>query len=322
MPNSFERVLLIVNPTAQNGRAAQAAVFAAERLRGRLEADSVVVRETEYAKHAIELAREARGFDLVLALGGDGLAHEVINGLMQQPSDDRPVFGLIPVGSGNDYAASLGISGRVDKAVDQLLDAQIRMADVGCCNGEYYAETVSFGLDAAIAIDTMERRKRTGRTGTMLYFAAGIDQMLHHLDLHSFRMTLADGRSMSGKAYLLAVQNGQTYGGGFKVCPQSRLNDGILDICIAHPPLNALTATALFVRAKEGLHVGAKQIEFARTEALRIEFDGTVPAQIDGELLEGTSFDISVVPRALRVLAPADHSFASEAGSDYVRIPE
>jgi len=67
MPNSFERVLLIVNPTAQNGRAAQAAVFAAERLRGRLEADSVVVRETEYAKHAIELAREARGFDLVLS---------------------------------------------------------------------------------------------------------------------------------------------------------------------------------------------------------------------------------------------------------------
>lgn len=322
MPNSFERVLLIVNPTAQNGRAKQAAVAAADILRSRLGAEAVDLRETKCAKHAIEIAREAKGVDAVIALGGDGLVHEVINGLMQRDAADRPIFGLIPVGSGNDYAASLGVSSKVDKAIEQLFAAQVRMADIGCCNGEFYAETVSFGLDAAIAIDTMDRRKRTGRTGTMLYFAAGLDQMMSHLDLYPYRMTLSDGRSSSGEGYLLAVQNGQTYGGGFKVCPQSRLNDGMLDICVAHPPLNALTATALFVRAKEGFHTKAKQIEFFRTDCVRVEFDASVPAQIDGELLEGTSFDISVLPRALRVLAPAGHSFASEAGPDYVRIPE
>lgn len=322
MSNSFERVLLIVNPTAQNGRAAAAAEYALRRLRVFLGDEAVSMQETEYAKHAIDIAHASDGFDLVIALGGDGLVHEVINGLMRIDDGERPVFGLIPVGSGNDYAASLGISSKVEKAVEQILDAPVRRVDIGCCNGEFFVETVSFGLDAAIAIDTMERRKRTGRTGTMLYFAAGLDQVLHHLDCHSYRAKLANGKSVEGQGYLFAIQNGQTYGGGFKVCPDARLNDGALDICIAHPPLNALTATALFVLAKEGMHKDSKKIEFHKTSALHLEFDAAVPAQIDGEILEGVVFDISVQPAALRVLSPSHHCFEGEAGADYVRIPE
>lgn len=322
MSNRFEQVLLIVNPTAQNGRAGQAAEYAARQLRERLGEAAVSVHETEYAKHAIDIARACDDFDLVIALGGDGLVHEVVNGLMLREHRERPVFGLIPVGSGNDYAASLGVSSKVEKAIGQLLEAPVRLVDIGCCNGEFFAETVSFGLDAAIAIDTMERRKRTGRTGTMLYFAAGLDQMVHHLDLHSYRAKLASGKSVEGEGYLFAIQNGQTYGGGFKVCPDARLNDGVLDICIAHPPLNALTATGLFVLAKEGKHGGSRKIEFHKTSALHLEFEAAVPAQIDGEILEGTVFDISLQPGALRVLAPSHHCFEGEAGAEYVRIPE
>jgi len=320
MSNRFEQVLLIVNPTAQNGRAGQAAERAARRLRERLGDSAVSVHETEYSKHAVDIARACEGFDLVVALGGDGLVHEVVNGLMHRDEHKRPVFGLLPVGSGNDYAASLGVSVKVEKAIDQLFEAPVRLVDIGCCNGEYFAETVSFGLDAAIAIDTMERRKRTGRTGTMLYFAAGLDQMLHHLDLYSYRAQLASGKRVDGKGYLFAIQNGQTYGGGFKVCPDARLNDGMLDICIAHPPLNALTATGLFVLAKEGKHGGSKKIESHKASALHLEFEADVPAQIDGEILEGTVFDISLHPGALRVLAPSRHCFEGEAGADYVRI--
>lgn len=322
MSSSFERVLLIVNPTAQNGRAAAAAEYALRRLRALLGDEAVSVHETEYARHAIDVAQASDGFDLVIALGGDGLVHEVINGLMRRAKDERPVFGLIPVGSGNDYAASLGVSTKVEKAVDQLLGAPVRLVDIGCCNDEFFAETVSFGLDAAIAIDTMERRRRTGRTGTMLYFAAGLDQMLHHLDLYHYQARLASGKLIEGEGYLFAIQNGQSYGGGFKVCPEARLDDGLLDICIAHPPLTALTATALFVLAKEGKHKDSKKIEFHKTSSLHLEFESAVPAQIDGEILEGTAFDIGVQPAALRVLSPSYHCFEGEAGANYVRIPE
>lgn len=329
MPEQLGRVLLIVNPAAKNGRAGQAARAAAEFLRATLGEDAVEVRETQRPRHAIELARTAEGFGTLLALGGDGLIHEVANGLMRRPEQQRPLFGILPVGSGNDYAATLGMPESIHKAVAKLFFADARRADVGCCNGEYYVETVSFGLDAAIALDTMERRRRTGRTGTMLYFAAGVDQMLHHLTCRPYRMTLDDGRCLSGESYILAVQNGQTYGGGFKVCPQARIDDGALDICIAHPPMNPLKATGLFMLAKEGLHSGFKQIEFFRTKSLHLEFDEAPPAQVDGEILRGTSFNISVVPKALRVLAPSGHSFGDRVAGGlrkeeggYVRIGE
>ncbi len=322
MSNQLGRVLLIVNPTAQNGRAKEASETAAQVLRASLGEAAVEIRHTEGPRHATQIAADADGFGTVIALGGDGLIHEVVNGLMQRAFEDRPVFGIIPVGSGNDYAATLGVSTKVGKAVGQLLSADVKWVDLGCCNGEYFTETVSFGLDAAIAIDTMERRKRTGRTGTMLYFAAGVDQMSHHLDLHSYRMTLDDGRQVSGESYIFAVQNGQTYGGGFKVCPQARIDDGMLDICIVNPPLNTATALGLFVLAKEGLHKSFKQIEFHKTRTLHVEFDEQVPAQTDGEILLGTSFDISVEQRALRVLTPSGHSLSKIAEDGYVRVPE
>lgn len=322
METLLNSVLIIVNPTAQNGRAKSASVLAERLIRERLGKSSVEVCETEATRHAVDIAREAQGFDLVVALGGDGLIHEVVNGLMQRDASDRPVLGIIPVGSGNDYAASLGVSTKVEKAVMQLFESRVCTVDLGCCNGEYYTETVSFGLDAAIAIDTMERRKKTGRTGTMLYFAAGVEQMTRHLNLHPYRMTFDSGRQVNGGSYILAVQNGQTYGGGFKVCPQARIDDGMLDICVAHPPLNPASALALFVLAKEGKHKNSKQIEFFKTKSVRVELDESVPAQIDGEILEGSVFEITAVPRALRVVAPSFHSLANEAGEDYVRIPE
>ncbi len=72
------------------------------------------------------------------------------------------MLGVIPVGSGNDYAATLGMSGKVDRAVRQILDGEAGLVDVGCVNGSYFVETLSFGFDAAIALDTVERRKKTG----------------------------------------------------------------------------------------------------------------------------------------------------------------
>ena len=154
---------------------------------------------------------------------------------------------------GNDYARTLGISARsVDEAVRQLAGAHPRPFDVGRCNGRHFVETLSFGLDAAIALDTVERRRVTGKTGTALYLESGLDQLLHHRDAHRFAATLDAGqvgaavppadagqvgegpgfertpegaaaaqgaacakagtRTVDGPSYLFAVQIGPTYG--------------------------------------------------------------------------------------------------------------
>ena len=208
--------------------------------------------------------------------------------------DDRAAQGLTPVELRLDAAAAQIIDGT--PAGEQDFDT------------EYLDYILAVGvvdsLDAAIALDTMERRVRTGRTGTVLYMESGVDQLLHHLDLRRYRASFDGGETVEAESVTFAVQIGPYYGGGFKICPDARIDDGLLDVCVAHPPVGAARALYIFLRAKGGKHVRFKQIELRRCRTLHLEFDEAPPAQMDGELIEGTSFDIAVEPAALNVLVP------------------
>lgn len=297
-------VLLIANPAAQRGNGAQAARVARDLLCEWLGAERVTFAETAGPRHAIELSSHAsRGmYSTVFALGGDGVIHEVVNGLMQLPLAERPALGVIPVGSGNDYARTLGMSECVPDAVVQFLDARETPMDIGCCNGEYFAETLSFGLDAAIALDTVERRKRTGEQGTILYLKSGLNQLLHHLDTFRFEAVLDDGVAVTDSIHMFTVQIGQTYGGGFRICPDADPTDGLFDICYAQAPMSVPEATFKFLSAKDARHTKFKNIRFLRTAALELAFDRRPPCQIDGEPHIADSYRISTESAALRVL--------------------
>lgn len=303
MNESLGNTLLIANPVAQSGRG-QAAAQRAWRLLSDELGDAVSLAMTKSTAHAVDLAAGAGNFDTVVALGGDGVIHEIGNGLMSIPEADRPRLGVVPAGSGNDYAHTLGVSCDLRTACDQLLNAETQAVDVGLVNGSFFLETLSFGLDAAIALDTMERRKRTGKSGTPLYMASGFDQLMHHLDALPYTASFDGGEPISGESITFAVQLGPYYGGGFKVCPDASLTDGTFDICIAHPPIGRSKAALVFMMAKSGKHRGFKQIEMRTARSLHIQFETDPPAQIDGEKLEGRAFDIDVVPQALNVLVP------------------
>ena len=121
---------------------------------------------------AVHIAANAQSYDTVLVLGGDGVIHEAANGLMQIPKASRPALGPIPLGSGNDYARTLHITrNKPEKALEELLDGRKIAADLGLVNGVYFVQTLSFGLDAAIALDTMNHRS-TGR-GAHLFADSG-----------------------------------------------------------------------------------------------------------------------------------------------------
>jgi YegS/Rv2252/BmrU family lipid kinase len=288
------------------GNGAKAAVVARDLLVEWLGESRVEFVLTEAPGHATEIARACpvERAATVFALGGDGIAHEVVNGLMQVPRESRPAFGLIPMGSGNDLARTIGMSESVPDAIVQFLDATERAFDIGCCNGEYFDETLSFGLDAAIALDTNERRKRTGQRGTVLYLSSGIDQLLHHLDLFYFHAILDGEREIEGAIHMLAVQNGPTYGGGFRICPEADPSDGILDICYADGPLKVPVATFKFLRAKDAHHTKLKGIHFERAASIELTFDKRPPCQFDGEEHIGDGYHISVEHKAIDVLYP------------------
>ena len=299
------RTLLLVNPVAQHGNGSAAAESAERLLRASL-ADRLDVRFTEYAGHARQIAIEACGaYSSLVMLGGDGTVHEVANGLMSQPAGKRPLLGLLPLGSGNDYARTLGLSFKLEQAVAQLFMAQPHAMDLGSCNNEYFVETLSFGLDAAVALGTIELRERTGRTGTMLYLQSGIDQLLHHLDVYHTEAWLEGHVPFRRAVYMLAVQVGPTYGGGFRVCPKAKPDDGLLDVCYTEAPLSMPKASFMFMLAKEAHHAKFKQVHFAQVRSLNLAFDVRPPVQMDGEAHIADTYDITVHKQVLKVLVPS-----------------
>ncbi len=306
------KVLLLANPAAQRGNGAKAAQIAYDLLGEWLGVENVDFDLTERPGHATILAKKAiaEKYGTVIALGGDGLVSEVVNGLMDLPFLQRPSLGLIPVGSGNDYAKTLGMSTCVPDAIVQFLDAALERFDVGCCNGRYFAETLSFGLDAAIALDTIERRKRTGKQGTRLYLASGFDQLFNHLDTYQVKAVLDKGRMViEAPVHMFAVQIGPSYGGGFKVCPKADPRDGLFDICYADSPMGKMEAALKFVAAKEGHHTKFKKLHFEQAAELKVSFDRRPPCQIDGEPLIANSYNITMNPHALDVLVAKDSDF-------------
>lgn len=304
--SSLGRVLLIANPAASNGRVKSVALEARDALRAACSSvDEVQLVLTEQPAHATRIASSAHPWDTVVALGGDGVAHEVANGLMRIDEEDRPAFGLLPFGSGNDYARTLGMPTDLRAAVQALETAHPRRFDLGTCNDEFYLQTLSFGLDAAIALDTVRRRKTTRLSGAPLYFVSGLTQLACHLDVHRAWLSVDGADPVSLDVHLLAVQNGVTYGGGFAVCPDARPDDAELDLCWVDGRQSVFQATKTFLLAKGGKHAARPGVHLSRGSKMSIEFSGYVPAQIDGEELKGSRFEIGVAPRALSVLVPA-----------------
>lgn len=299
-------VEIIANPTARNGEAAEAARWLRARAvpAGRFgnAPARITVVDTACPGDACRIARTTAA-DVVVGLGGDGLAHEIAQGLMARPRDERPTFGLLPFGNGNDYARTIGMPANDVAAAWRALDGAIaRPLDVGDCNGTYVLQTASFGLDAAIALGTQERRARTGAAGTRLYLEEGFDQLAHHLVTREVAITLDGGEPFAFPLILGAVQIGRTYGGGFDICPTADPADGVFDLCLARGPAGPLAALLVFLRAKRGHHLGSRHIVSLRARRVELAFDEAPPCQVDGERLEGSRFTLSMHPRALDVL--------------------
>lgn len=305
MAFSLGHTLVIANPASQSGAGAEGAEFVRRTLAAYESAtDGFDVRLTTGPKAATDMAAAATSFDTVLALGGDGVIHEVVNGLMKMDSSVRPRLGIIPLGSGNDYARTLGmVSNAPDKSLAQILQGVPRRIDLGLVNGTYFDETLSFGVDAAIAIDTMERRLATGAHGTRLFAASGVDVIRREMRRWPFRATI-DGEPLEGNSIIFAIQVGSTYGGGFRICPDAVADDGLLNICYSEGSPSTIEALGILARARVALHTGSRYLNFRTASSIVIDFEGEPPCQTDGERCEGSHFEISCVHRAIEVIHP------------------
>lgn len=299
------RTLLIANPAAHSGKGAAGADFARHFLGSYSTATrGYEVRLTKGPGDAVGIAAGAVGFDTVLALGGDGVIHEVVNGLMRLPESARPQLGVIPLGSGNDYARTLGmVKNDVEGAFAQLVRGTVRELEVGRVNGVHFMQTLSFGLDAAIALDTTDRRAaNTSQEGEALFITSGLKILSRARGGFPCTASFDDEKPVDLKTLSFAVQVGPTYGGGFRICPDADPGDGLLDVCynVKKPLLPHLLA--LFGLARSGRHARSSVVSLRRIRRAVLDFAEEPPCQVDGERLQGTHFEIDVIPRALHVV--------------------
>jgi len=291
--------LLIVNPTARHGET-ERLIPVVEHLLANMPHDTVL---TTHPGHAAKLAASAADYELVVACGGDGTVHEVLNGLMVHPTDKRPALGLLPTGSGNDTRRTLGVSTDLSQSALELVTGERRRFDVGVCNGIYFNNSFAAGLDAKVTAKAVEYKVTTGRSGLWLYLSALLHVLMN--DLASFPLSVSfDGQSPeSVDTLILAATIGRTYGGGFVITPDALPDDGLLDVCMIDPMrLPEALARLPFVIA--GKHTRMPPVHMSRHTTIVIDCDCPVPAQVDGEVLLERRYEIEILPSAIECVVP------------------
>lgn len=291
----MKRFKLIANPASGARRSRRISALVVELLGKRN-----VTFDLEFTtapKHAAEIAlRSCRDFEAVVAIGGDGTIHEIAGAML---GCDIPL-GVIPAGSGNDLVKSLGIPNDVPAAVEILLAGRTKMIDAGSINGLCFVNVVGIGFDAAV------NHNSHGLTwpaqGLMRYVVALIKTLGTYQAL-PLTVTI-DGQAATQDLYLLTIGNGTTCGGGFRLTPHARLDDGLLDVTLVKP----ITVPKLLwhlPKVFQGTLDRVKQYaSMTRTAKLRVECAAPVPVHVDGEVYRGdtTKLDIEILPNALTVI--------------------
>jgi len=291
---------LIVNPAAGRGRglAFLDAVTAGLRSGGR----EVSVHTTARAGEARALVEAVPAGGTVVAMGGDGTVHELLAACLAR--DLR--LGVVPCGSGDDFAFALGIA-RDDPgaAVATVLAGRERRLDVGLVNGEPFVNAFGAGFDADVARRVLAAPRRFRGLGRYLY---GILAAMREFRLAEARLELIDGEgrrlAFAGPSLLVTVQNGPRGGGSFLFAPGAQPDDGLFDVLVAGA-FGRLGTLGILPKVMRGAHLGHPRIHRFAAHTLTLSWSTAMAAHAEGELLAPADrFEVTLRPRALRVLAP------------------
>lgn len=237
---------------------------------------------------------EAGARDIV-ALGGDGTLNEVLNGL-SEPAATR--LGIIPCGSGNDFADMAGIPDDPEAALALILHGQARLTDYLECSGVRGINAIGTGIDVEIL-------RRYNRMKLLKGSAAYLTSLLSTLLTYRAKQftEVTDASKRRHNALIACVGNGQRIGGGICVCPEAAIDDGLLDIVIVDD-IPRRRIPGAFVKLMKRQILAVPGTCFYRAGRLRLESDEPLPVQIDGEIHEGLPFDVRVLHGVLRVYRP------------------
>jgi YegS/Rv2252/BmrU family lipid kinase len=296
-----ETIHLFLNPTAGRGRAGRRQARILELMQSR---DLVI--ELHQSKAVGDLEEQVRqyvdqGAERIIVAGGDGSVHEAVNGVLR--SGNSAALGLIPTGTGNDFAKACGVPLNWEHAAQLLADRlaadqHTRTIDIGKMNERYFANGAGIGLDAKV---TQIARSYRLPIGDLVYLLAIFRAMLDGLATPRLQIS-DDAFSWDGPATLASVSNGPWIGGMFHIAPMAANADGEFELLIVEP-VTRRRILALLPKLMSGEHVDEPEIHHQRVTSLTILSSAPMPSHLDGEVQPlQQQFDFSILADALRLL--------------------
>jgi diacylglycerol kinase (ATP) len=298
---------LIMNPVAGTDAGPDHLRLINEGLREAV--DSLDFAMTRGPGDATQLAKQATedGYDQLFVAGGDGTLNEVLNGVAQVPGGwDAVTFGVIPLGTGNDFATAVGIPEDIEGAVQALARGSVAAVDVGCLNEAVYFVNVSAGGFMAEVSDAVTPRLKTF-AGKLAYLIGGA-QVLFDYEPVKARITRPIDLEIS--LHTFAVCNSPLVGGGRLIAPEARLDDGWADVCLIEA-MATIDFLALLTRVSSGEHVNDQRVRYFRATDVELTFDRTIAVNTDGQVLETDACRYRIFRHAARFLVPATANLAS-----------
>lgn len=288
---------IIVNPKAGHGRGLRQI----DQLQRKLKENALDYQliATARAGHATEIARElaSSGEERIVVMGGDGTIAEVVNGVVGSDIE----LGLIPVGTGNDLARSLGVPfNDLDGALRVLETGRVKRIDVGRERDRHFILMVAVGFPALVAEQT-NRMKRL--RGPAAFFVA-VYRALHRMQTVPVKLAL-DEKVMELECSSILVQNTPYCGGGQLMAPGASLQDGELDIIVVRP-IGKLSLMVNFPKVYQGRHIEHPAFSQFRAKRVSIETPVRLKKMFDGDLFGETPVEAEACHKVLRVVVPAD----------------
>jgi YegS/Rv2252/BmrU family lipid kinase len=276
------KTVVILNPAADHGRSQQLAALIPEWSE---QFGGCDLWSTDGPGHATALAKSAveQGYELIIAAGGDGTIHEIVNGLVQEDTSPVPL-GIIPWGSGNDYAFGLNLAEDPAEAYRHIFDGRRRRVDLARLaddrgRTELAMNGIGIGFDATVSIQT---RTITRVHGFAMYMLAVLRTIALYYQTPRLQIRF-DDQLVERRTLMLSIGIGPRIGSGFLLTPDAVVHDGLLDSCAVNP-IGRLTMLQLLPKAMTGNHITSKHVVMRRSHSIEIISNMALPIHADGEI--------------------------------------
>ena len=304
------KAIVIVNPCARSGQAQGNAASLREDVEQRLTATGEISEvdwiETQYPRHATQLAQDAakHGYGCVIAAGGDGTASEVVNGLMRSSvkPEQRPLLGVLPWGTSNDFFTALRSAEQ--GAFTQPMDVgEVHLDKLTC----YSCLSVSIGLSSWA--NEQYQRAVPQFTRRFAHIPAVINTLLSYKFPSKVQICIDNGPQQIKPMLFMAINNTASVAGGVRFTPDASVDDGRFDVCRV-APIPPWQLAFLLLKAQLGLPLRSYAAEIISVHDISIKAERPVPVHVDGEMVPELNslvrrLNVHVMPAALRVLAPS-----------------